>query len=412
MERIMRFFLLFFFIWTTIFAEPKVQLGADRFFTEKEYAKYLSCKIGLITNHTGVNADFTPTLDLILQNVKGEGKLATIFCPEHGLKGSFHAAELVAHGEKNSIPIFSLHGETRKPTQKMLEGLDLLIYDIQEIGSRSYTYATTLFYAMEAAHEKNIPVLVLDRPNPLGGELVDGPMLGKDLRSFLGYINVPFCHGMTIGELAQFFNEEYKIGCNLIVVPMKGWERRMTYMETGLNWLPTSPYIPEPDTPFYYASTGILGELELVNIGIGYTLPFKLVGAPWIQSEVFAEKLNEQKLPGVKFVPFSFRPFYGPFKGKECHGVKIVIKDYREYKPLSVQYLLLGILKSLYPKEVNKKLKELSPEKVKVFAKINGNEEFFQWLREEKYVAWKLMQYQKDERKEFLAKREKYLLYK
>ncbi len=399
--------LLFLLLLPILLSAQKVELGVDRFFTEKEYENYLSKKIGLITNHTGMNSQFVQTYDLICP-----GSLKAIFCPEHGLMGTFHAAEMIGHGEKNGTSVFSLHGETRKPTPKMLEGIDLLIYDIQEIGSRSYTYASTLFYAMEAAKEKNIPVIVLDRPNPLGGDLVDGPMLGHELRSFLGYINVPYCHGMTIGELAKFFNEEYKIGCDLIVVPMKGWERRMTYMETGLTWLPTSPYIPEPDTPFYYASTGILGGLELVNIGIGYTLPFKVVGAPWINAEEFAKKLNEQKLPGVRFVPFSFRPFYGPFKGKECHGVKIVINDFHEYKPLSVQYLLLGMLKTLYPKEVNKKLKELSHEKISLFAKLNGNEDFFRWLREEKYVAWKLILYQKDERKEFLAKREKYLLYK
>lgn len=399
--------LLFFFLLPVILFAKKIELGVDRFFTEKEYEKFLSKKIGLITNHTGMNSQFVKTYDLVHSE-----NLKAIFCPEHGLMGSIYAAESVAHGEKNGIKVFSLHGETRKPSHKMLDGIELLIFDIQEIGCRSYTYATTLFYAMEAAKEKNIPVVVLDRPNPLGGELVDGPMMGDDFRSFLGYINVPYCHGMTIGELARFFNEEYKIGCDLIIVPMKGWERRLTFMETALTWIPTSPYIPEPDTPFYYASTGILGGLELVNIGIGYTLPFKIVGAPWIDSLKFAEKLNEQKLPGVHFVPFSFRPFYGPYKGKECHGVKIVIKDYHEYKPLSVQYLLLGILKSLYPKEVNKKLKELSSEKISLFAKVNGNEDFFKWLKEEKYVAWKLILYQKEERREFLAKREKYLLYK
>ncbi len=404
------FLFLIFPLFFSLYAEPKVKLGVDVFFEKALFKKFSNKKIGLITNHTGVDSHFRTTVDLFLEQ-KEDLSISAIFCPEHGLEGFAFANEQVNSYQKENLTIYSLFSESRRPTEKMLKEIDVLIYDIQEIGSRTYTYATTLFYVMEAAAEHKIPVVVLDRPNPLGGDLIDGPMLQDVLRSFVGYVNVPYCHGMTIGELALFFNSEYSVNCDLQVIPMQGWKRSMTYMDTGLQWIPTSPYIPEPDTPFYYASTGILGELRLVNIGVGYTLPFKVIGAPWIKSKEFADILNQQNLPGVQFVPFTFRPFYGLYKGEVCQGVKIIITSYSDYKPLSVQYLLLGILKSLYPKEFAKRVKDLSPEKIKIFAQLNGNSEFFDWLKNEKYVAWKFLQFQKEERATFLSKREKYLLY-
>jgi uncharacterized protein YbbC (DUF1343 family) len=403
--------LVFSIIWTSLFSQAKVQLGVDVFFQEPHKEKLKGKRLGLITNHTGMNGSLKSTIDLFLEN-SSQFTLAAIFCPEHGLSGIGYAAEKIEHFVDKNIPIYSLHGDSRRPSAKMLKEIEVLVYDIQETGVRAYTYASTLFYAMEEAAAHKIPVVVFDRPNPLSGLLVDGPMMKDKFRSFVGYVNVPYCHGMTIGELALFFNEEYKIGCDLMVVPMKGWERKMSFNDTGLTWIPTSPYVPEPDTPFYSATTGIMGELELVNIGIGYTLPFKLVGAPWINGEDFAKQLNAQNFPGVYFIPFAFRPFYGLYKGKDCHGVKIVITDYAQYKPLSVQYLLLGMLKTLYPKEIESKLREISHAKAKFFSQINGNDEFFEWLKNEKYIAWKFIEFQKEERDQFLPKREKYLLYK
>ena len=172
-------------------------------------------------------------------------------------------------------------------------------------------------------------------------------MLDEKWRSFIGYVNVPYCHGMTIGELARFFNGEYHVGCKLKVIPMRGWKRSMTYADTGLAWIPPSPNVPEADTPFFYPSTGILSGLKLLNIGVGYTLPFKIVGAPWINAKQYAQKLNEQKLPGVCFVPFYFKPFYGLYKGEDCQGVLIRITQPLRYRPVAVQYVLLGLLKSM-----------------------------------------------------------------
>jgi len=393
----------------------EVTLGIDRFFAEKFSDSLKAKRVGLITNQTGVNRQLRSTIDLFFEH-QGTFTLTAIFSPEHGLNGIGRSSEEMEGGKNQpqtlrGVPIYSLHGKTRRPTAEMLKKVDLLVYDIQEIGCRSYTYASTLFYAMEEAAKRKIPVIVLDRPNPLGGLIVDGPMLEDKWRSFLGYINVPYCHGMTIGELARFFNGEYRIGCHLQVVAMRGWGREMTFKETGLPWLPTSPYIPESDTPFYYASTGILGATGLVNIGIGYTLPFKVVGAPWIKGGLFAEKLNAQKLPGVTFVPFSYRPFYGLYKDQDCDGIKIVITSAKIYKPLAVQYLLIGILKSLYPKQFEKRLQQLTAVERTSFCKVNGTEQILKIMEEQRYIGWKMASYDEGKRELFLEKRKKYLLY-
>lgn len=349
-----------------------------------------------------------PLLSLFLKQAP-QVEIVAIFSPEHGLKGKGYASERIEHSKVGEIPVFSLHGETRRPKPEMLDGIDVLVYDIQCTGVRSYTYPTTLFYCMEEAAKRGIEVVVFDRPNPINGLIVDGPMLEERWRSYIGYINVPYCHGMTIGELALFFNEEYKVGCSLSVIPMKGWHRAMSYRDTGLRWVPPSPNVPEADTPLYCPATGILGELQLVSIGIGFTLPFKIVGAPWIRAVEFAEKLNGQNLGGVHFHPYYFRPFWGIYKGVDCEGVLIQITDMKKYRPLAAQYLLLGMLKSLYPLEVNKKL-EASASSKDLFCKANGTEMVYEILLKEKYPAWKLIQFHKTERESFLDKRKQYLL--
>lgn len=391
----------------SLYAHP-VKVGIDRLF-EPQYSGLVKNKrVGLITNHTGVDSQLSSNIKIL----KSHAHLVAIFCPEHGIDGAARADEKIEHSkDRDGIHIYSLHGETRRPTVEMLKDVDILLYDIQEIGCRSYTYISTLFYAMEEATKKGIPVVVLDRPNPMGGLVIDGPMLQEKWRSFMGYINVPYCHGMTVAELARYFNTEYKIGCKLHIVPMEGWQRRMTFKETGLAWIPTSPYIPESDTPFFYASTGILGALGVVNIGIGYTLPFKVIGAPWIDGYHLAEKLNEQKLPGVKFVPFYYQPFYGKFAKEQCEGVKIIITSPHIYRPLAVQYMLIGMLKSLYPAQFQAKLNQFTDADKSSFCKVNGNSEILSIITNENFIAWKLIGYDKEERSAFLEKRKKYLMY-
>lgn len=406
--------LTIFLIYLLLFpftSQAIVELGVDLLFKDNNQRLLKGKKIGLITNQTGYTSQMEATIDLLDKNEK-DFSLIALFCPEHGLNGTSYADESINHStHKGKIPIFSLHGDHRRPTDEMLKDITLLIFDIQDIGSRTYTYSTTLFYLIEEAAKRKIPLIVLDRPNPINGLLVDGPMRNESLKSFLGYINIPYCHGMTIGELSLYFNTEYKIGCNLKVIKMKGWERSMSFKETGLLWIPTSPYIPEPDTPIFYASTGIVGALGLVNIGIGFTQPFKLIGAPWINAKEFADHLNKQKLPGVNFIPYYFRPFYGLYAKEDCQGVKIMITDKNSYRPLSVQYLILGILKSLYPEKVKAHLDTLSTAKKDTFCKVNGNQEILRLLSEEKYIAWKMILFEKEERAAFIKKREKYLLY-
>ncbi len=404
---------LFFSLCAFAFAiasPPKVAVGADVLFTGEYPALLMGKRIGLITNQTAVNRNMQSTIDLLKANAKKyHYTLAALFAPEHGITGSAYAAESIEdEKDADGIPVFSLHGKTRRPTPQMLSKIDLLIYDIQDIGSRSYTYSTTLFYAMEEAAKAGVGVIVLDRPNPLNGVIVDGPMLDQKWRSFIGYVNVPYCHGMTIGELALFFNNEYKVGCQLEVIPMKGWTRRMSFYDTGLHWIPTSPNIPEATTSFYYPVTGILGELQIVNIGIGYTLPFKLIGAPWINAKNFAEQLNKQKFPGVVFKPFHYRPFYGRFAQEDCEGVLIVVTNSLAYKPVSTQYLIMGMLKSLYPDKFQEALAQAGSRK-EMFCKANGTEEVYRLIAEEKNVVWKLRGLHEKERDEFMAVRKKYL---
>lgn len=403
MPRVFCYLLLLCFPAAVLFAQ--VLVGVDVFFQEGHFSQFQDKRIGLITNHTGVSGELIPTAQLFLDN---KLRLTALFNPEHGLQGSSYADEKVNGSAWRKLPVHSLHGETRRPTAEMLKGIDVLVYDIQCIGVRTYTYSTTLFYAMEEAAKLGIEVVVLDRPNPINGLTIDGPMLDSEWRSFIGYINVPYCHGMTIGELAQFFNEEYQIGCKLKVIPMKGWRRSMSYAETGLAWIPPSPHIPESDTPFFYPSTGIFDGLQMLNIGVGYTLPFKIAGAPWINALQFTAKLNEQKLPGVQFVPFHFKPFFGLYKGQECQGALIRVTDPLLYRPLSVQFLLLGMLKSLYPKEFTERLAKAS--RKKMFHQANGTDAVLRILTEEKYPAWKLIEFHREEREAFKQKRKKYLL--
>ena len=387
-----------------------VSPGVDVFFEEKRFLQWKGKRIGLITNQTGVNSQLKTTVDLFLEH-EGSYRLTALYSPEHGLSGKSYAWESVDHQQHKNLPVYSLHGETRRPTAAMLDNVDVLVYDIQCTGVRAYTYPTTLFYCMEEAVKKGLEVVVLDRPNPINGVTVDGPMLEDKWRSYIGYINVPYCHGMTIGELAQLFNTEYKIGCKLTVIPMKGWERKMSYRDTGLHWIPPSPNIPEPDTAIFSSSTGFLGELQIANIGIGFTLPFKIVGAPWIHADDFAEKLNQQKLPGVLFQPYHYRPFWGMFKGVDCEGVLIKITDFTVYRPVAVQYLILGMLKSMYPKEFMKQFGKSHGAK-ELFCKANGTDAIYRILSDEKYPAWKLIDFQKEERTSFQELRKKYLLYK
>jgi uncharacterized protein YbbC (DUF1343 family) len=405
-----RSLLIFFLLSSCAHLTATVELGIERLLTERAYSTLLhGQRIGILSNQSGIDSHMRSSVDRLLEAQDPLGfKVTALFSPEHGFRGSAHAWTKVDHATYQGVPVYSLYGVTRRPTPEMLSQVDSILFDIQDIGSRSYTYISTLFYVMEEAAKANVAVIILDRPNPINGVTIDGPLLDEELRSLVGYINVPYCHGMTVGELAHFFNEEYAVHCKLKVVPMKGWTREMTFADTGLPWIPTSPHIPEADSPLYYPCTGILGELQIVNIGVGYTLPFKLVGAPWIDGKSFAEKLNAQNFPGVHFQEFHFRPFYGRFKAEDCQGVLIRVTDHTRFLPVSTQYLLIGMLKTLYPKYFEDALAR-SKDRVTMFNKVNGSEEIYRILSQETYVTWKMRAVDREARTAFAEKRQAYL---
>jgi uncharacterized protein YbbC (DUF1343 family) len=274
------------FLSTTLrAAEPRgsVHPGIDVLIA-RDFDVLAEKRIGLVTNPTGVTRDLRSTID-VLHAAPGV-RLVRLFGPEHGVRGAAPAGKHVGHftDDATGLEVHSLYGPTRKPKPEMLAGLDVLVFDIQDIGSRSYTYISTLALVMEAAAEQGIEVVVLDRPNPLGGERIEGRPLDLKYRSFVGHLPIPYCHGMTVGELARMINGEGWLPdgrqCALTVVPMRGWQRSMTFAATGLPWVPTSPHIPRADSAYFYAATGIMGELHVISEGVGYPLPFEVVGRP------------------------------------------------------------------------------------------------------------------------------------
>ena len=301
----------------------KVQTGIDVLVTEK-FGPLTGLRVGLLTNHSGIDSAGRRTVDLLH---KASGlKLVTIFGPEHGFSGKAEGKVSSTKEPLTGLPIYSLYGEVTRPTQKMLAGLDALVFDIQDAGARFYTYITTMGYAMEACAKKGIPFYVLDRPNPIAASMVQGPILDKNLKSFAGYFSLPVRHGMTVGELATMFNVEMKIGVKLHVIKMRGYERTDWYDETGLLWVNPSPNLRALTEAILYPGVGMV-EGANVSVGRGTDTPFELLGAPWINGEEFSSYLNDRKIQGVQFVPVEFTPNSSQFKNQLCHGVQMILLD-------------------------------------------------------------------------------------
>ena len=301
-------------------------------------------RVGLITNATGVDSQLRRSVDILKEKVN----LVTLFAPEHGLRGNVVAGAAVPYETdiRTGLPIYSLHGDTRKPTAAMLKNIDVLAFDIQDIGARSYTYIYTMAYAMQSAREHNKTFVVFDRPNPVGGTIVEGGLLKSDFSSFIGLYPIPIRHGLTVGELARLFNAEFGIGARLVVIPMQGWSRRMQQAETGLPWVMTSPNIPTVDSALVYTGTGLFGGSN-VSEGIGTTRPFELVGAPWLDGEKLTEKMNALRLAGVYFRPVHFTPQWGKYQGRVCSGVQLHITDRHEFSSVTVGLRLLEVIREL-----------------------------------------------------------------
>lgn len=331
---------------------PVVQTGI-----EVLRARHFDClagkRVGLITNPTGVDSRLRSTVD-ILFHAPGV-RLVALFGPEHGVRGDHTAGETVGATTDSAtgLPVYSLYGATRKPTPAMLDGIDVLVYDIQDIGCRSYTYISTMGLAMEAAADRDIGFVVLDRPNPLGGLRVEGPAVAAGFASFVSSYAVPYVYGLTCGELAAMLNGERMLArgaqCRLTVIPMKGWKRTMTFAATGLPWVPTSPHVPEPSTPAHYVSAGMLGELGVIAEGVGFTIPFQVYAAPWIDPSLLADKLNRLGLSGVLFRPIVFRPFYGRDRDTELRGVQIHFTGSGPEDLMGLQFRFMEAHNDLYP---------------------------------------------------------------
>lgn len=311
-------------------------------------------RVGLITNPTGVDRYLKSTIDIL--HAAPNVNLVALFAPEHGVRGDYHAGDDVQDKRDpiTGVIVHSLHGRhTRKPTPEMLEGIDVLVYDIQDIGCRSYTYISTMGLSMEAAAENGIKFIVLDRPNPLGGHKVEGGLVEPGYISFVSQYPIPYVYGLTPGELALLLNGEGMLAngiqVDLTVVPMEGWTRNMLYEDTGLQWISASPHIPHPISALMYPVSGILGELSYISIGIGYLTPFEVFAAPWIDANELANSMNALNLPGLHFRPKYIRQFYRAWVGEVIQGVQVHIMDFNAANLSLVQFYVMQELAILYP---------------------------------------------------------------
>jgi uncharacterized protein YbbC (DUF1343 family) len=303
-------------------------------------------RVGLITNQTGVDSSGRRTIDSFAG--RSDVKLVAIFSPEHGISGNVDAAVADATDPATGVPIYSLYGQTRRPTEAMLKGIDVLIFDMQDAGVRFYTYVTTMAYCMEAAAKHHIGFFVFDRPDPLGGEVIEGPMLDPDRISFTGYFPMPVRYGMTLGELARMFNAENHIGADLRVMSMKNWRRNETYDQTGLAWISPSPNLGKLNTEFLYPGVEIL-QAGGVSVGRGTDAPFEIIGAPWIRAEELAAALERRKIPGVSFAPAQFTPSDGLYSGEPCQGMTVRITNRGELQFMRMGLEIADVLYRMYP---------------------------------------------------------------
>jgi uncharacterized protein YbbC (DUF1343 family) len=323
----------------------RVQVGLDVLESEK-FAPLHGKHVGLITNHTGLDAQGRSTVDL-LSHAPGV-QLVALFSPEHGLAGNNDERVASTKDAATGLPIYSLYAETRRPTDAMLQGIDTLVFDVQDAGVRFYTYTTTMAYCMEEAAKHNIAFYVLDRPNPLGGEVVEGPVLDPDKTSFTGYFSLPVRYGLTIGELAQFFNDQNHINCELHVITMNNWHRNYFYESTGLRWVPPSPNLRTLKGSILYPGLEILQSAG-VSVGRGTETPFEEFGAPWINGDEVAAELNARHLPGLRFTGQPFIPVVGLYGGQRCGGVAVRVTDKQAVRSMRMGIEIAAILKKLYP---------------------------------------------------------------
>ena len=373
----------------------------------QQFAPLKGKRVGLITNPTGVDRQLRSTVDILAQ--ASGVQMVALYGPEHGVRGDVAAGSVVGNSRDpvTGIPVYSLYGKTRKPTKAMLNGVETLVFDLQDIGARSYTYISTLGLCMEAAAENRIPFVVLDRPNPVGGNRVEGNIPEPGYRSFIGRYPLPYVYGLTLGELAQMLNGEGMleggVRCDLTVIPMQGWRRDMTWAETGLPWVLTSPHIPHAETALFYSATGMLSGL---SNGVGYTLPFELAGAPELDSLRLAKELSRRNLPGVTFRSLTYTPYYAAYPGKSCGGVQLHITDPAKVALTRLNFEIMDAVRALDPKRAFFS----SAESARMFDLACGTDRVRQMFQSGKSAAdlWTFWNSAPDA---FRARRKPYLLY-
>lgn len=402
---------------SVVFASgPVVKTGIE-VLRDRGFEGLTGKRVGLVTNPSGVDHLLNSTVD-ILFNAPGVD-LVALYGPEHGVRGDLYAGDHVkdSRDEVTGLPVYSIYGATRKPTKEMLQGIDIMVYDIQDVGVRSYTFISTLGLVMEACGEMGVEVMVLDRPNPLGGNKIEGCYVEPGFYSFVSQYRIPYVYGLTVGELAVMINEEgmnrgqkgdqAPARCELTVVPMEGWTRDMVYEDTGLPWVLPSPNIPFKDTPMYYAAAGICGELYgFMNIGIGYTLPFQVFGALWLNPERLKEKLESYGLPGVSFRTIWYKPFSGSQKGQLVKGLQYFFTDYENARLTDTQFHVMQAVAELYP---DKKAFEIISG-YGLFDKVCGTD----YVRKEfqkRYNVSDILEYWRKDEEDFRTLSQRYHIY-
>lgn len=405
------------FIWVillfcTINCEAQVKTGLE-VLVESDFYILKGKRVGLITNPTGIDRNLNSTIDILYQ--AEDIKLVALFAPEHGVRGDIIGGEVIGQtvDKRTGIKVHSLYGKTYKPTASMLKDIDVMVYDIQDIGCRSYTFISTMGKAMEACAENGVEFVVLDRPNPLGGDKVEGPSVDDGYKSFVSQYPIPYVYGLTAGELAYFINEEgllkNGVKADLKVIKMKGWNRNMTWDQTGLPWVLTSPHIPQPISAIYYPASGIIGELNTISIGVGYTLPFQVFCASWINAIKMTDYLNKLNLPGWKFRTIYIKPYYGLGQGKSMQGVQPYITDYKLANLSLLQFYVVQAIEELFP--LNNPLKNANASRIQMFDKVCGSDKIRSIFADAGFKVSSIEKIWTEFSNEFIKKRQPYLLY-
>lgn len=386
---------------------------------EKNFESFQNKKIAFVTNQSGRTRTLHSSLDIFIASKTC--KVVSILTPEHGFYGMYRAGELIHDSTLTlyGIPLFSLYGSTRRPTLSMLQSSDEVVLDLQDVGIRSYTFLSTVYNVMDACAEFGKPLTILDRPNPLGGKIIDGNSLDTAFASFVGVIPIPYIHGCTLGELAQIINQEgwlprdslgVRRKCSLNVIKAEGWQRWMTWEDTDFHWIPTSPHIPTVHALRGMAVIGLLGELSILNVGIGYTTPFQLLGSPTLQPELIFEALRRTNTPGISLISTQYRPFYQKFRDTSCHGIFLSFTpDASKFRPFSAGIELLLAIRSVHPELFF--LQSIPYSNRSMFIKVSGTDKIFDMLFLKKSPDEEIRRFIQKGIKEFSELRKKYLLY-